>query len=98
MRRDARVAIDRNADLRDGHGSPGVDRFIHARQRGQSWAGRRAPISEGALLERGQAQFWKTPSTIHDRRRRHECGNLTMPVGAPNGYANRVRRWSRGKD
>ena len=58
-----------------------VCRPFHARPtRGQSWAGRRAPISEGAVLERGQAQFWKTPSTIHDRRRRHECGNLTMPV------------------
>jgi hypothetical protein len=30
----------------------------HARStRGHSWAGRRAPISEGALLERWQAQF-----------------------------------------
>jgi hypothetical protein len=33
-------------------------RFLARPTRGQSWAGRRAPIRKAALLERGRAQFW----------------------------------------
>ena len=72
------VGVDHNAE------SPPTEtelwcKSLPARQtQGPMWASRRAPISEGALLERGQAQFWVSPSTLYSVCRSNRLPRLKI--------------------
>ena len=72
-----------------------VESRITRSTRDQSWAGRRASFKacgEDALLERWQAQFWMTVTTIHDPLPPlDEVYGSALDQSGPGGRARMIR-------